>query len=187
MRGYQYIIDLFQAILDESKAIEGRFYLGHKYGLQDVNYDNIGQTLDKITGPKKYPLVLMAPPHSAEKKGWDDYRITLFFMKQSFKEEILISTKTSAHGIPQDWHDMKRVARDFFTQLEYVNISNTNYIYKHDHNTLYIPLSQIGADRISGVRTDFDFKLFDGCELEDYDELLNNIIISDDGHPQHTL
>lgn len=192
MRSYPFIRDLFQGILNNSKTIQGRFFILHKYGLQDINYDELGQVFNAIPLTKKYPLVALAPPHAAVKfsgkdDGWKDFRMTMFFMKESYKEDISSDTRTSLHTIPDDWHDMSRCADNFLRVLIHVNRSDQRFIFKRDHNTLFIPLSQIGADRISGVRIDFDFKLHIGCNLEDYDEYPDNLEIIDDGHPEHII
>lgn len=201
MINYQYIVDLFTGILQQSKAIEGRFYVGARYGLQETNYDNLGQVVDSIQlmngALKKYPLAIMAPPNSTIDFGghnadWETFRIVMFFMKKTFNNsDNTISvmdpkTLTSQHAIYQDWHDMKRCVINFVRALLSVQKNDHKIIYPTQQHALCIPLSNIGTDRIAGIRFDFDFRLWVGCEKEDYEEYPETIIISGDTHPEHT-
>lgn len=190
MIGYQYIEDLFKAVLTQSKAIQGRFYIGHRYGLQDINYDTLGQAItDHLPSDKKWPLVMMAPPHSiGDIEGWEEFRIISFFMKRSEIEDVNTDTKMSHHTITQDWHDMKRCALNFLSALWSVQDATFGKKFRvPKHKFLVVPLSLVGADKVSGVRLDFDFKLYTGCFIEDYEEYPVDLILEDDSHPQHTL
>lgn len=201
MVNYQYIIDLFKGILTESNAIEGRFFIGARYGLQETNYDNLGQVVDAvqlvIPGQKKYPLVIMAPPHSTidfggHNEDWETFRIILFFMKKTFNNSdnsvavMNPDTLTSQHAIYQDWHDMKRCVINFVRALLSVQKTQKKFNYPTQQHALIIPLSNIGTDRIAGVRFAFDFRLWVGCQIEDYDEYPTEITISEDSHPEHS-
>lgn len=194
MINYQYIHDLFKAVLSQSKAIDGRFYIGWRYGLQDINYDNLGQMINEATNnKKKWPLAMMAPPHSlGDINQWEEFRILLFFMNASMQSQYDPNTMMVTHSVLQDWHDMKRCALNFLNALWSVqdafkdNNQQTRFVVPK-HKYLCVPISYIGADRIAGVRLDFDFKLYTGCMLEDYkgDEYPTILNIPDDGHPEH--
>lgn len=192
MTGYPYIHDLFTAILNESTAIKGRFYMGNRYGLQEINYDQLGELIDAIPQTNKYPLAMLAPPHSYARMsgrttGWEEYRIIMYFMKQTWKDEINNRTKTSMHSVPDDWHDMKRCAVNFMKVLiEKQRTAFPSYFQLPPNQVLYAPVSHIGIDRASGIRVDFDFKLFMGCTLEDYSEY-PTINIPLDSHPEHAM
>lgn len=199
MTNYPYINNLFTTVLSYSNAIKGRFHIGHNYGLQDINFDYIVDSLKGI--PKeKYPLVMMAPPHSYldfsdQKEGWEEFRMIMFFMKTSFYDSTgkvidPSKSKLSQHTIPEDWHDMKRCAVAFIRVLK--DLQHKAHPPKYiipNHKVLFIPLQNIGTDRLAGVRIDFDFKLNVGCGLEDYKDYpdLSCIKIPDDGHPEHKL
>lgn len=199
MTSYQYIVDLFTGILSHSKAIEGRFHVGYRYGLQEINYDQLGEVLGSQNFQKKYPLVLMAPPTGQFRIGgnrneWRTYRIILYFCKTSFYgegAEISPLTRTSDHAVHDDWHDMDRCAINFLrvlrSQQEMTALSG-NFRYNLPTNEiLTTPFSVLGADRISGVHANFDFQVFNGCELQDYEEYPDQINISADPHPEHKL
>jgi len=200
LTNYQYIHDLFKGILASSQAIEGRFVIGYRYGLQEINYDQLGQVVDAFDASKKYPLVVMAPPHSTvdfggHNAGWETYRIIMFFLKKSFNnsdntvQQIHSLTGTSQHRVYQDWHDMKRCCVNFVQALLSVQagMRPAPFNYPTQQHALCIPVSNIGADRAAGVRYDFDFRLFLGCEIEDYAEYPTTLELELDGHPQHSL
>lgn len=200
MTNYQYIYNLFKGILISSKAIEGRFHIAYRYGLQEINYDQVGQVLDGLGTEKKYPLVIMAPPHSTfdlggHNAGWETFRLIMFFMKKSFNnsdntvQTMNPDTGTSMHTVYQDWHDMKRVAINFAQALLSVqaNVLPAKFNYPTQQHALFIPMSNIGTDRAAGIRFDFDFRLFVGCEIEDYEQLPTILTIPADGHPEHPL
>ena len=200
MTNYQYIYNLFKAILTDSKAIEGRFHIAYRYGLQEINYDQVGQILENEIPEKKYPLVIMAPPHSTIDFGghnadWETFRLIMFFMKKSFNnsdntiQNMRSDTLTSQHTVFQDWHDMKRCAVNFVKALLSVqsNMRPANFNYPTQQHALMIPIHNIGSDRASGIRFDFDFRLFLGCTKEDYEEYPTSVTIPIDGHPEHSL
>lgn len=194
MTNYVYISNLFKAILSHSKAIQGRFYTSNRYGMQEINYDQLGEVISEIKAPKKYPLAMMAPPHSyidfgGTHAGWEDFRIILFFVKQSLVENPDNKTRLSTHSILEDWHDMKRVGLNFLRVLieNQRRIGQSVYNVPTSQKPLCIPFSNVGADRIAGVKLDFTFRLFTGCELEDYENFPNDINVDLDGHAEHEL
>ena len=188
MTDYQYIKDLFQAVLSKSKAIEGRFHVSHRYGAQEINSDNLGELISEVTNTKKYPLAMLIPPHSRSIDDWERYRIIIFFAKTSYYGQ-LDRAKISTHSILEDWHDMKRVSINFAIQLNHLFRVSQGKVFRIPKNqSLTVPFSTIGADRISGIRYDFDLDLFNGCQLEDYTELMTypeNLI--NDSHAEHQL
>lgn len=204
MTSYQYIIDLFTAILGNSKAIQGRFHVAHRYGMQDINFDQLGEVITQTVPIKtaKYPLAIMPSPHSrvtyrGRQDGWERFRIILFFCKTSYTDSQNkvqtpnVKTKTSLHTIPQDWHDMKRCANNFIRALMAVQDAQKASTFRLPSNeVLHVPFSIIGADNVSGVKSDFDFDLFTGCDpIEDYinDEYPTNLELELDSHPEHAL
>lgn len=190
MTGIAHIDSLFTAILSQSRAIEGRFYIGYRYGLQEVNYEQLGEVISHFKFTKKYPLVMMPPPTSqtqvggGKSDGWDEYRIILFFVKQSLVEDIDNDTKTSQHRVVHDWHDMKRCAINFLRALREVPPKLSRL---PSHKILIVPFSSIGNDRLSGVSVHFDYEVWLGCTVEDYDEYPTEINLEDDTHPEHKL
>jgi hypothetical protein len=201
MISYPFISSLFTNILLKSRAIEGRFYVCPKMGYE-INSDVLGQVLTDLvltnTG-KKYPLVLMMPPrmsgnYRAKKYEFVSYNITMFFLKTTYYgtgSAINPNTNTSTHSIQDDWTDMQRCAVSFFSVVNSLQ-AFTNYSqFRLGSREIPIqPISEIGIDRASGVRCDFEFLLPYGCEpLEDYDESDIELITVPvgDGHPEHIM
>ncbi|MFB6453725.1 hypothetical protein ACE38W_00515 [Chitinophaga sp. Hz27] len=132
---------------------------------------------------------------------WEHYRAVMFFLKNTYTtgtgqvQTPNKSTGTSMHTIPQDWHDMKRAAIGFIRILD--EVSRTNMLQGSifrlggagKNEKIIDPVSLIGTDRVSGVRLDFQFSLFSGCEVEDYnfEDIANIIIPVADSHPEHKL
>lgn len=205
MRGYPFITDLFTNVLQKSKAIEGRFTVSSAVG-QEINSDTLGQVLtDAITqnkGNKKYPLSIMMPPVSRgefkyNQQEFEGYAISMFFLKTTYYDsnnQIANrnqNTNTSMHTIPQDWHDMKRCAVSFLRVLDKVQRSGSmlNYFRLLSGEKIFRPVSNIGTDRASGVKVDFQIQVFAGCEIEDYDpnDISTINIPVADSHPEHQL
>ncbi len=193
MISYIFIKDLFQTILSQSHAIQGRFHIAHRYGAQEINSDQLGEVLKEITTTQKYPLSVLVPPTSRGNFGrdpmWERYRIIIFFMKSTYYgagNATNPQTRTSIHSVEEDWHDMKRVANNFLKQLENVQRTTKNSVFRVPTNTnIFYPVSILGQDRVSGIKLDFDLDIFQACELEDYDTLIDNPEIPLDSHPEH--
>jgi hypothetical protein len=85
---------------------------------------------------------------------------------------------------------MKRCGVSFLQVLDKVqrakNLINDQFRLGQD-SKVFDPVSNIGADRASGVRLTFTVSLFLGCELEDYNEAdISSITIpAADSHPEH--
>lgn len=208
MISYPFIESFFRNVLSMSKGIQGRFHICPKYGME-INSDQLNEVLEEAVKPvlgKKYPLVLMMPPRSqgkfTEKGGeWERYRAVMFFLTTTYYDgnnQIKNQNKatgTSMHTVPQDWHDMKRCATNFIKVVDQVQkerglITDTFRLGgNNDQERMIDPVSFIGVDRTSGVRLDFSFSLFNGCELEDYNQSdISSIIIpAADPHPEHKL
>jgi len=133
------------------------------------------------------------------KGEWEDWRIIMFFLKTTYYDSANqtsnpnIKTKTSNHTIPQDWHDMKRAAENFIRVLDRVQLEkklvNGKLRIDREAGQAIYEISSIGADRASGVRLDFVISIFNGCEIEDYNEedICAITIPEDDSHPEHSL
>lgn len=201
MRGYPYIKDLFTSILTNSKAIQGRFYISHLYGAQEINSDVLGQVLAESNVQPKYPLVLMTPPHGMFKPDpnfqggeWRTFRIITYWCKLTYYDAYGETTnpnpktKTSLHSVMEDWHDMERCAINFTRALKKLQheIKPCHFILE-SNQILTVPFSIIGTDRVSGVKMDFDFKLHVDCVKEDYDEYPSTLTIQTDSHAEHEL
>lgn len=205
MIGYPFISDLFKNVLTNSRAIEGRFFTSSHQG-REINMDDVGQLIqDFFLGNKlarKYPLCLALPPvsygmYTSGKGEWESFRQSLFFLTSTYysgTNQIMNpnpATGTSTHTIQQDWHDMKRCATSFVRVLDIVSRKSliNKFRLSQDRERIITPVSQIGTDKCSGVRLDLSYSVFNGCEIEDYDEsLISTIIIPvDDSHPEHQL
>jgi hypothetical protein len=183
MTSYRYISSLFSSILHISKSIEGRFYVCPKMGIE-INSDVLGQVLSNTpnvpTPGKKYPLVLMMPArmignYKAKRNEFVSYNITLFFLKTSYYGDgnvINPNTNTSVHTIQDDWAEMQTAAVSFLSVMDMVQKQTFHNAFRLGSREIPIqPISEIGIDRASGVRCDFELQLPYGCEpLEDYDE-----------------
>lgn len=202
MTGYPYIIDLFTAVLSSSKAIGGRFHVSNLYGAQEINSDNLGNIVDGIPAAidkKKYPLSMIAPPHSyfkpSDQKGeWERFNIVQFFVTSTFYNEKGIvnqnlKTATSNHKVEWDWHDMKRVAFNFMRALHNLQRTTRPSLFRlpSTNSILCIPVSNVGVDRVSGVRIHYDIEIFVGCEKEDYEEYPVNLTVNLDSHAEHNI
>ena len=207
MIGYPFIEALFKNIMSHSAGISGRMILCPKMG-REINADDMYQVIqDSFAGNnvgKKYPIALLMPPVSfgnvgEVKQGWERTQFIMFFLKQEFMEgvgqtaNINPSTRTSRHTIVHDWHDMKRCALDFLAMLQKVikyHVLQANKIrLNHDYEYKVTPVSDIGADRIAGVRLDFFVDINVGCPVEDYDafDFREVELPEDDPHPIHPL
>jgi len=169
MNCYRFIEQLFQGVLDQSTTIEGRFHISHKYGAQEINFDVLSELTQEIPN-RKYPLSLMPPPTArSEYDGtldgeWERYRIIIFFVNASFTQGINEDTKTSIYKVPYDWDDMKQVALSFKAQLHKIQKATGGKIFRIPSNTALIyPVSNVGLDRVSGVKFDFDLDIYTGC------------------------
>lgn len=207
MRSYPFIQELFTNVLDKSRAIKGRLFLCPKWGIE-INSDELEQVMKDLVVParmeKKYPLALLMPPTSFGKytlrhAEWESYRFTMCFLTTSYysgTNQIVNpnpSTKTSTHTIPQDWHDMKRCAANFINVLDRLirreSLMNTDFRLDQERDRVMTPITEVGVNRISGVRLEFNASVLIGCELEDYDEddILSIEIPVKDSHPEHQL
>lgn len=202
MTSYPFIQDLFTNILKKSKAIQGRFHVSSKGGIE-INSDTVGEVLNDEVKLKKYPLCLMMPPRSSGNYSntmdeWEDNRFTMFFLKTTYYDSnnqvsnINQKTQTSQHTILQDWHDMKRCAVSFIRVLSEVQRKRglINTAFRMSGSDKHItPVSMIGVDRVSGVRLDFSASLLIGCALEDYSQKDISLITIPvmDSHPEHQL
>ncbi len=206
MKALPYIKDLFKAVSGLSIAIEGRFYLCPRNG-QEINWDEMGKLLQDLVRPdrtqKKYPIHLMMPPvitgDYTDKDPWAQFRSTHFFLNTTFYTGTSQTmnpnpaTRTSTHTVDDNWHDMMRCAVDFTRALNRVqrvkSLVNESFRLDQQRERVIIPVTEVGADRLSGVRLELFGSVYIGCEMEDYDtEDLDAIVIpAADSHGQHQL
>jgi len=207
MKSYPFIKDLFTNVLSKSKAIKGRLFVCPKNGTE-INSDELGAIIKDLVVPerleKKYPLALLMPPvsfgqYTAANGEWEKYRFMMCFLTTSYysgTNQTMVpnpNTKTSMHTIPQDWHDMKRCAVNFITVLNRFikseGLINTSFRLDQERDKVITPISEIGANGVSGVRLEFMASVFIGCELEDYDaeDICSIEVPADDSHPEHKL
>lgn len=180
---YSFLFDLFTAILQQSATIEGRFYVSSKNG-NEINSDVLGQVLTDVvtqTTTQKYPLVLMTAPTSrgelSAASAWQDYTITLLFLRPSYYDafnqiaDINPNTQTSMRPIMKDWEAMELCAKDFIRVLDVLQRMNKNHnVFRLEKGKKPItPFSNVGIDRVSGVRLDFGMSLFVDCLITDID------------------
>lgn len=193
MIGYLYIQQVFKAILDKSKTIQGRFFVCPNWG-SEMNNPNIEDAIP-IGGEKetKWPAVLLMPPqkegyyeYSGEYKGsgtdlWDSYVIKMLFL----------SKNSEKHTIPELWHDMDRVSKNFCSVFEdVINPLGGNISFDDSFKPKSLPITNIGNDKLSGILLSFKLNIFGGCEIEDYEpNYLQNIKIPSfiDIHKIHSL
>ena len=205
MIGYPFIESFFSAILSKSEAIQGRFFFAPKHG-HEINSDELGRVLEEskpLISGVKYPLALCMPPvcvvESSVEQRWKNFVFKMFFLKTSYytSDNQVANpnngTRTSQHSLMFDWHDMARCAENFLKAVKIVQkhqlLHNTTFRLNTERKTIITPISNIGIDRASGVRVDFEAALFTGCEMEDYIEAdLSNLVIDViDSHPQHLM
>ncbi|MGE9312878.1 hypothetical protein ACLOAU_14620 [Niabella sp. CJ426] len=205
MIGFPFIETFFKSILSKSEAIQGRFFFAPKYG-HEINSDELGRVLDEnkpLITTQKYPLAMCMPPvyvvDSAIDDSWKSFMFRMFFLKPSFytSDNQVANpnqyTGTSQHSLMFDWHDMARCSENFLRALKMVQkakgLQGTSFRLTTQKKAIVTPITNIGIDRASGVRLDFEASVFTGCELEDYlsEELLSLNIEVVDTHPQHKI
>lgn len=202
MIGLPFISELFTSVLEASKTIEGRLIYCAKQGAE-VNMDDFNTVIDQsfeVGSRKIYPVALMMPPISRgffTEEEWEGYQFTLFFLTSSFYNtetgtvDPNPDTLTSTHTVINDQHDCGRMARDFIRVLDDLarsrGLIRTSFRLGQKSPRMITPVAYIGADRLAGVRLDFDATVYNGCLLEDYTEDgIDAIKIpQEDSHPAH--
>lgn len=204
MTTYLFLEQLFKNVLAKSIVMQGRFAVCPRYG-HEINTDNLEAVLtDAVAGQKdwRWPGVIMMPPVSEmslkDSTGeWERYRIELWFLTTTFytgNNQIKFPNKntlTSTHRIIEDWHDMKRCAKDFVLVLNglVMQFSPPGLPFRipGSEKKVFDPISLQGGTRLSGVRMILKADLWTGCEIEDYvpDNLLDIEIPAPNIHPTH--
>jgi hypothetical protein len=205
MIGLPFITELFTNILKKSKGIEGRLFYCPGMG-KEINTDDFDKVIEDQFAKdnlKKYPCVIMPPPvaqgNFTDPKGeWVKHQFIHFFLTTTFYsgtnqiKNPNPNTQTSTHTILHDQHDMDRCARSFIWALN-KTIRDRGLIkckFRLDSSSLIIRyVANIGVNRLSGVRLDFNGSVFNGCTIEDYEtEDIGAIVIPEmDSHPEHQL
>lgn len=205
MISYPFISDLFKNVLSKSRAIDGRFFVCPFMG-SEINSDELGQVIEDTFKSsrleRKYPLSLLLQTTiqgDFTKPGWENWSGVMAFLTASYYSGVNQvvnpnpSTKTSTHTIPQDWHDMKRCANSFIYVLSSTTRSKglikNKFRLDQERPQVISNVSQIGVDKASGVIMRFNWSVFNGCELEDYDldEIDGIVIPEEDSHPEHVI
>lgn len=185
MTTYVYIESFFRSILSQSKTIEGRFYILPRGG-EELNSDNLSQVLSEA-GPVTYPLCGMIPPMSTgnytSKDLWETFHFTLFFLSTTYYQDgqikdVIDATQTSGRSVVNEWDAMKRAATDFIRVLDFVQRGTNSTaeplatnLFRLDPRSKNIQtVSFATTKRLSGVRLEFDAKLYLGCDVSDYDD-----------------
>lgn len=177
MTDYEYIEALFRAVLDKSIKVQGRFFVAHRYGMQEINYDELAQPIKDYVEPltKKYPLSMMTQPVSyvhlsGRNDGWEVYRIMMFFVDITAKpENINPRTRTTTKSQSATQQEMKRVAMSFLRQLQKLSRIPPVSFEVSDNQMFITPVHKVGMDGVSGVKVDFDLKMQIICATEDYE------------------
>ena len=194
MIGIPYLESLFQNILDNSKVINGRFFICPFAG-QELNKGNIAEIIEyaepKLNGTQKYPVAILLPFKSIGNFqysgldnigniGWETQELNILFVcnsqvsGQNYPTQSNPATGKSTHTIPQTWHDMKRCATDFLQVLHNI-ISNpanqallgTVYI-SESQNQEILQVTNKANDAVTGVLMKVAIKWNSGCDIEDY-------------------
>ena len=205
MIGYPYIQNLFQTILNNSMVIQGRFYVCPKWGAE-MNNPNITEALAiGEAKDQKWPAAMMMPPpkegnfeyggesNSSGSTLWDIYTINILFVGPAlYTGQNQISEPNGAnvaqHTIQEMWHDMDRVAEEFCAVLQQLICGVNNIVFWDSFTPKINLITNLGNDKVSGVKLTFKLGLFSGCTIEDYpSDFKTSIVIPDmiDTHPIH--
>lgn len=207
MIGIPFLTDLFANVLQKSRGIEGRFYVCPNMG-KEINADDLDQVItEAFSKPKENktnPISILMPPvisgsFKDKSSEWSTYRLIMFFLKTSYytgTNQIMApnqATGTSTHTIPQDWHDMQRCAINFLKVLDHIQrkkgLVRDRFRIDTAPDAVIRPVSNLGVNRMAGVRVDYHVQLYTDCPVEDYGQSdIDNITVPGaDSHPEHTL
>lgn len=206
MIGYPWIQTLFQAILNDSKVVQGNFFTCPKWG-SELSNPNIIEALPiggKATAGK-YPAAMLMPPYvegNFEYQGqagasgtilYDTYRIKLLFLggafntgnNQPMQPNSLYAT---THTIVDTQHDMMRVAKNFVAKLFQAIAGSGVALIRDDVKERITFAANVGPDQAAGVLLDFQLNIFSGCTIEDYASSAPIPLPAiTDTHPLHTM
>jgi hypothetical protein len=186
MNSYSYIESLFKAILEQSKTIQGRFYILPKSG-GEINTDEFDQVMAMANGKQKFPVAAMMPPRSSGvftgNDEWEEFTFVLFFLNTTYYtgsnqgSKINPSTQTSSHRLISDWDEMKVAATDFIRIVDNIQRGNNstsavllNSVFRMAGRKFIDPISFSSTHRLSGVKLEFKASIFQGCDIQDYIE-----------------
>jgi hypothetical protein len=212
MIGYPYIKQLFQAVIDSSKVLQGRFYVCPNWGSELAN-PNIEDALYIGQKPSydKYPGAFLMPPpkqgnfqFTGQNNGtgtglYDIYLIKILFLAGATNAGTNTPIQPnqlnkSTHTIFDTWHDMDRCAQNFLsvlTTLLYEQLKGSVILWDQNDAIPRISLAtNIGNDGVSGVMMTFKLGIYSGCTIEDYPaDYQTSIVLPplSDIHPIHSL
>jgi hypothetical protein len=175
---------VFAGILQQVAAIAGRYHVSPNYG-HDINTNNLQQFFKDnkhglVSPDQKYPLAVLITPVSTvinlNGNDWEHFAFSLFFLQQSFTQQIDSDTNVSAQPVYEDWSQMKDAAIQFKNLLKatlkgQVTIQEQQYPFSlyvnADFEKIYIRrLSNFSNDNISGVELGFNLLLnINECEI----------------------
>lgn len=206
MLSFPFLLATSRAVLTHSRAIRGRVFMA-PFLASELNAPNLKQIIaDSLTGTmsKDYPLSLILPPKMigdlAGTGQWNDYLIQQLFLKQEGRtsggdiQALDIMTNQSQHTIPEDWHDMSRVAINYLRTLRQMHLEHPTFarlfrLSQAGPNTI-IPITRLANDRTNGVLLTHTISLFESCVTgEEYDAgaIAQMQLPTGDQHPEHTL
>lgn len=178
---------LLSDVATASTVLNGRAFMSNKYGAQEINFDSITELITDAVGYiKKYPLCVMPPPHSystlSRQNSWERYRVTLIFCDTTFYNNSTISkqnpsTKTSTEPVEDIWDRMRDESKRFLQSLQIVQFNNPSFRIVSSVQALTTPFSNVGVDRVSGIKVVFEIELFNECDFTYDKNLLNAITI----------
>jgi hypothetical protein len=213
MIGLPWLQSLFAAILQESSVIDGRFYTCPFFGAE-LNKGLIDEIVEfavpKQGTDQKYPCAILLPFRStgyfqysgldasgiAAAEKWD---LSMVFCGNAYttgqgqvSSPNPVTGKTT-HTIPDMWHDMARVAKNF-EQVLYEVIQNTPELIGQvwigeGERQERLQVTCKGNDAVTGVYVRIPIYFYPGCGIEDYpSDYLQRIQIPPivDTHPLHT-
>lgn len=195
------LYQLFRNILTASTVIEGRLFLSTLQAYE-VNVSNMANmvtdALDGAVIQKKYPCVLMLPPHETGDSGDNRYstmRFDLFFLTLAGRtgdgdvKSPDYETNRSLHTREQDWKDMRECAGNFRAKLlEILRVPPlSQYVGQQRGATeTYNRITSKGNDNLNGVHLIFEVLLrSDLCEPAEY-PAETEIVIPDDLIPHES-
>lgn len=192
MIGIPFIKSLFSAIFAQSKVINGRFHICPFWG-QELNKGNIDEIISYVqpylSTNQKYPVALLMPIKETGNFQYQDdtstanayslLECTMVFVTNAYvtgqnqPSSPAPGTNQPTHTIPDTWHDMARVAKNFlevlYNGIEAQGLQTTLFISEKYQQQL-LEVTAKANDKVTGQMLRFYLQIFGGCTLEDYND-----------------